>query len=216
MVILLDLKQFFNCGSIIIDNKNFAAYKFTVTRLDDLLNKVIPHFDKYHLVGSKQLDYLDFKKAVFLSKDGSRVTNYNLIVFIKNKMNKKRPFSERWYFLNTLSINLKAEWLQAFIDGEGCFQCSIVDTTCRGKPYLAISHTLEIAQSSHDVKVLYAIKEYFGLGYLKPKYDITSLHAAKNTNTRAINRFILTNTESIINFFAEYPLFTRKHLDYLD
>ncbi len=38
--------------------------------------------------------------------------------------------------------------------------------------------TLEIAQNTHDVKVLDLIKQYFDAGYIKPKFDITSLEDA--------------------------------------
>jgi hypothetical protein len=44
--ILHDLRRFFNCGHIHIDNRKENAYKFNVNRLEDILNIIIPHFDK--------------------------------------------------------------------------------------------------------------------------------------------------------------------------
>jgi hypothetical protein len=58
MVILQDLATFFTCGNVVIDNKSFDAYKFQVSKLDDIVKYVFPHFDNYALVGSKRLDYL--------------------------------------------------------------------------------------------------------------------------------------------------------------
>lgn len=52
--------------------------------------------------------------------------------------------------------------MRGFIDGEGSFQFNIVETVNRGKPYLAILHTLEIAQSSHDILLLNAFIQFFG------------------------------------------------------
>ena len=43
------LKQFFNCGSIVLDNKNDGSLKFKVSDLSSLLNIIIPHFDNYPL-----------------------------------------------------------------------------------------------------------------------------------------------------------------------
>jgi hypothetical protein len=129
-------------------------------------------------------------------------------------MNKNRSYEERWNYLNELTFDLKPEWIQAFVDGEGSFQCRIAETKTDGKSYISVNPTLEIAQSSHDIQVLNAIKNFFGIGYLKPKYDIKSLIASKKS--RSVNRLIINQFNEIINFFIKYPLFTRKHLDFLD
>jgi hypothetical protein len=74
---------------------------------------------------------------------------------------------------------------------------------------------LEIAQSSHDVGVLNAIKDFFNLGYLKPKYDdIKSLDQSKKS--RSVSRLIINQSKVIVDFFNKYPMLTRKHLDFLD
>jgi hypothetical protein len=85
------LKCFFNCGNINLDNRKFDAYKYTVNKTSDLINIIVPHFDKYPLVGSKQLDFLDFKKALFLLNEDSKKE----ILLIKSKMNRSRPSEER-------------------------------------------------------------------------------------------------------------------------
>jgi len=213
LVILTDLKDFFSCGNINIDNSKFNAYKFTVNKISDLINIIIPHFDKYPLVGSKYLDFIDFKKIVLLLSEGN-LDDLEEILLIKNKMNKKRSYEERWDYLNKLTFDLKSEWIQAFVDGEGTFQCRIADTINEGKNYVSINPTLQIARRSHDIEVLNAIKNFFGIGYLKPKYDIKSLDASKKS--RSVNRLIINQSKIIIDFFDKNPLFTRKHLDFLD
>jgi LAGLIDADG endonuclease len=210
LVILTDLKDFFGCSNINIDNRKFNAYKFTVSKLSDLINIIIPHFDKYPLVGSKHLDFLDFKKSVFLLSEH----NLEKILLIKDKMNKKRSYEERWNYLDNLTFDLKPEWIQVFVDGEGTFQCRIADTIKEGKSYVSVNPTLEIAQSSHDVGVLNAIKDFFNLGYLKPKYDIKSLDQSKKS--RSVSRLIINQSKVIVDFFNKYPMLTRKHLDFLD
>ena len=201
LVILNDLKIFFGVGNISIENKNLQAFKYTITDSKLIIDKIIPHFDKYPLVTSKRLDYLDWKEAILLSND--KLINSKKILSLKDKMNTKRSFDERWNDLNALTINLEPEWIQAFIDGEGSFQCRIANHMNRGKPLLSVAHTLEIAQHSHDVKVLDAIKLYFGYGYLKPKYNISSLTESKQV--RSVSRFIIYNTEIITNFIDKYP-----------
>jgi len=73
---------------------------------------------------------------------------------------------------------------------------------------------MEVAQSSHDVSILKALVEFFGCGYLKPKYDINDMDAAKSS--RIVNRFVINQHSVVTEFFDKYPLFTRKYLDYLD
>lgn len=55
---------------------------------------------------------------------------------------------------------------------------------------------------------------FFGHGYLKPKYDIDSLEAAKSS--RIVNRYVVNQHSVITEFIDKYPMLTRKHLDYLD
>jgi len=73
---------------------------------------------------------------------------------------------------------------------------------------------MAIRQSSHDVKLLNAIKHFFGCGYLKPKYDITNLEAAKAS--RSVNSYVVNQHTVITEFVDKYPMLTRKQLDFLD
>lgn len=97
MGILLDLRTYFGCGNIVMDNAKENAYKFSVNKIDDIINKVIPHLDKYPLLTSKNLDYLDFKKVALLMKDKLHLNKEVMkdILLIKNNMNNSRSFEER-------------------------------------------------------------------------------------------------------------------------
>lgn len=54
-----------------------------MTDTNTLIKFILPHFDKYPLVGSKQLDYLDWKKAILLSSD--KLANASAILHLKNE-----------------------------------------------------------------------------------------------------------------------------------
>lgn len=203
--------------SVVIDNRKENAFKFNVNKLDDIINKIIPHFDKYPLLTSKNLDYLDFRKVAYMMKDGLHLNEKGMmeIMSIKDNMNSKRSFEERWNYLDKAApIILNNEWVQAFIDGEGSFQFRIADAVSRGKSYVSLNPTLEIGQSNHDIKLLKAFVDFFGHGYLKPKYDIDSIEAAKAS--RIVNRYVINQHSVITEFIDKYPMLTRKHMDYLD
>jgi len=215
--ILLALQKFYGCGNIYLDNKKENAYKYSVNKIEDIVLKIIPHLDKYPLRTSKYLDYLDFREVALKMKDKLHLNKEvrDSILLVKNNMNSLRTFEERWnYFQDSWPIKLNSEWVQAFVDGEGSFQFGIANAISRGKPYIALTPTLEIAQSNHDVWILKALAEFFGFGYIKPKYDISSMVEAKNS--RIVNRFVINQHSVVIEFFDKYPLYTRKYLDYLD
>ena len=71
---------------------------------------------------------------------------------------------------------------------------------------------MSIAQSSYSVKILKALIEFFGVGYLKPKYDIGNREVTKSIK---ITRCIINQHLVVTKFIDRYPMFTRKHLDYL-
>jgi hypothetical protein len=95
--ILHDLVRYYGCGNVQIDNRKENAYKFNVTKLADIINIIIPHFDKYPLLSSKNLDYQDFRRVAFMMKDGVHLTENGMLEIkgIKENMNSKRSFEER-------------------------------------------------------------------------------------------------------------------------
>ena len=50
------INAFFDCGAVRY-SRNDQTYKFEVRSVSDLMEKVIPHFQKYQLFGSKQNDF---------------------------------------------------------------------------------------------------------------------------------------------------------------
>lgn len=209
--ILLYLKEYFKCGAVSIDNVNTHGYKFLVSDTKDVLTKVIPHLEKCPLMTSKYLDYKDFKDSLIEYKDDSERNDLDYIWLRKDQMNSKRSFEERWRYLNSIDNRvLKSEWVQAFIDGEGSFQFYIPN-----KDKSSLQSRLEVSQHSHDVKVLFWIKEFFnGEGFLKPKFDINSL--AKSKSALSKSEYRSNKYADIIKFVDAYPMLTNKRLDYLD
>jgi len=190
--------------------------KFAITNINDLLNKVIPHFDKYTLKTSKHLNYLDFKKAVLIMNEKKHydIEGIKSLKDIKSRMNKSRLFQDKFNYCWSEDIIINPGWVQGFIDGEGSFQCEI-NFSNRIKLYPLINFSLQIKQSNDDVAVLYAIKDFFHYGYLKPKYDIRNMISALNA-VRDTTALWIRNTEAVCSFFDLYPLYTIKRLDYLD
>ena len=80
--LLMKIKYFFNeVGSITFSKDNGVMYR--VNKLDDILNVIIPHFDKYSLITQKQSDYKTFKNIVELIYKGENL-NKNGVTKILN------------------------------------------------------------------------------------------------------------------------------------
>ena len=73
-------------------NRKTDTKKFHIKSLKLILEKVIPHFDKYPCLTSKELNYKDWKKIVELKNKGlhKTVEGLALINEIVSKMNSKR------------------------------------------------------------------------------------------------------------------------------
>ena len=225
--ILYKLTDYFGCGSVVIDNKKTATKKFRVSSIKDILEIIIPHFNSYPCLTSKFLNFNDWKLIAIKINKKEHLTSKGLIEIksIIGNMNKERSFEDKYNFCkNSLGLtnngeitkNLPAEWIQTFLAGEATFYNYLPKKTIdsRGKPYQRCDSSLEIAQNSHDVIILLAIKKFFGGGYIKPKYNICDIIECKNS--RSVNRYIFRDTKAIINFVDNYPMLNRKHLDYLD
>ncbi len=83
--------NYFDCGKIKIGS-NKTSVSFSVTKLEDLENKIIPFFQKHSLFCSKNKEFLDFCRVFFLVKSKSHLTKQGLnqILEIKSSMNKGR------------------------------------------------------------------------------------------------------------------------------
>ncbi len=90
-LLITSLINHFGCGVVRVDPKN-PMVTFTVSGFDEIINIIIPYFDKYAIQGSKLADYLDFRKVAFLMKDKIHLTASGLdeILKIKAKMNSQR------------------------------------------------------------------------------------------------------------------------------
>lgn len=57
--ILERIQQYFGCGGIRYSKRD-RCYKYEVRSIDDLVKRIIPHFEKYPLQTAKQADFRHF------------------------------------------------------------------------------------------------------------------------------------------------------------
>jgi hypothetical protein len=75
--LLQSLKEYLGCGNYYpIASRDAGEFRVNVTA--DIINKIIPFFDKYPIEGVKALDYLDFKRAAKIIQMKGHLTNEGL------------------------------------------------------------------------------------------------------------------------------------------
>ena len=81
--------EYFGCGILY---RKKEVFEYRVTKLSDFVEKILPFFDKYPVLGIKYLDYQDFCKVVSLMQTQAHLTKKGVdaIMTIKRGMNRGR------------------------------------------------------------------------------------------------------------------------------
>ena len=105
-------------------------------------------------------------------------------------------------------MRLEAQWIVGFVDGEGCFHIGISknDSATLGVQVLP---EFTVVQHEQSVKVLHALKAYFGCGVVR-------VNRKDKTSTRMAYR--VRNLQHLLDiispFFLKHPLKTHKNVEF--
>ena len=101
-------------------------------------------------------------------------------------------------------MNLDAQWIVGFVDGEGCFHVGI-----SVHPDMKLGHQVlpefTVVQHERDVQVLHGLKAYFGCGVVRSNHDDRMAYRVRDLG-HLLDR--------ILPFFLEHSLKTKKRVDF--
>ena len=102
-------------------------------------------------------------------------------------------------------MNLTAQWIVGFTDGEGCFH---VGFARQPEMTLGIQVLPEfvVVQHKRDAQVLHAIKQYFDCGVVRSNHGDRMCYRVRKLEHLA---------DRIVPFFERHDLKTRKRQDFL-
>jgi hypothetical protein len=80
--LLLNIKNYFNCGRY-RERTGGLAGDFIVSKLPDLIKKIIPFYEKYPVIGVKAKDFEDFKKVALLVQNKEHLKTSASLMEIK-------------------------------------------------------------------------------------------------------------------------------------
>ena len=102
-------------------------------------------------------------------------------------------------------MNLDAQWITGFVDGEGCFYVGI-NAHKEMTAGFQVMPEFTVVQHKRDVQVLHALKSYFGCGVVRVNHGDRMAYRARGHSNLI---------EHIVPFFVKHPLKTKKNLDFI-
>ena len=102
-------------------------------------------------------------------------------------------------------MQLDAQWIVGFVDGEGCFHIGI-SAHRDMRAGVQVLPEFTVVQHKRDIKVLHALKAYFDCGVVRVNHADRMAY-----RVRGIDHLF----DRIVPFFMEHSLKTSKHVDFL-
>lgn len=154
------VRLFFGCGVLYFSKDDFVS--FAVQDFSSIKNKVIPHFLKYPLRGTKYLDFISFKEAFDIMAKKEHLSEEGIDKFysLSKGMNTGRKFSADVYYSpnhtkenNIDYIPIDGHYINGFIAGDGSLILSM------GKNFGSMY--LSIGQHKNNRLLMESIAKYF-------------------------------------------------------
>lgn len=204
------IKSLLGVGNVLFLPRNEREMVlFRIKNKDHLKNIILPIFDKYPMLSSKQYDYLRFKHFLLADltfdshlpkyiKESQMIMKWQDIIKESQMINKCQDIIKLPYF---------SSWLVGFIEAKACFSISNQIKKGRQGELKYETASFDISQSNDEI-IIPAIGNYlsFTKHYLIDQNNISSL---KVSGTRSI--------ENLIKFLQKAPvkLMGYKKLQYL-
>jgi hypothetical protein len=102
-------------------------------------------------------------------------------------------------------MQLIAEWITGFVDGEGCFHVGINERSDMTAGYQVLPE-FTVVQHERDVKVLHALKRHFGCGVVRSNHGDRMAYRVRSLEQLR---------ETIIPFFEKHSLKTSKRQNFM-
>jgi len=208
------IKAYFGVGRI--GKERNGCCDFTIGSLDQILTKVIPHFEKYPLKTNKYSDYLLFKKVIMMMQRGEHLTAEGLqkIINIRASLNRGLTPLLLEAFPNTValarpllpsSVKLDPQWVAGFTSGDGCFKISIRESKLH-KTGSRVVLLFVVTQHVRDELLLKSLVDFFGCGQTYSYKDYIEFRCQSFKD----------NYDKILPFFNKYPIIGVKSQDFED
>jgi hypothetical protein len=191
--LLYKIQSFYGgIGKISTGSQN-QSVTFYVGNLSDLVNIIIPHFEKYLLRSAKSIDFQLWAQCVKLIAAKEHLTNdgLNKILSLKSALNLGLSEQVKTEFPDVVPMVRQAytvsetpldpNWISGFSEGESCFYVSITKTN-------QVLSFFQLELHNRETTLIHKIQEFFrGIG----KINFPS--------KRELVRFSVTKQQDLLN-----------------
>lgn len=213
IAILYGIQNFFGAG--LVSSRLVRSHcVYRVTKIEDIISVIIPHFFSYPLLSHKYSDFILWSKVanIMHTKNHLTTSGFSTILDYYYSINLGMSKAVSAAFPNiadkpkvekvkpTLPTNLNAHWVSGFTAGDGGFSIGIRSNT--GQIYFRF----HIAQHIRDVLLMNLLISFFGCGKVSTRDSRCDFYIQDFVNISKI----------VIPHFCEYPLHNIKILDFLD
>ena len=186
------IKNYFGIGAITNrSTRNLCVFR--VTKPDDLIKVIVPHFIKYPLISHKYSDFVLWSKVVELMSTKQHLTPIGFKTILSYYASINTGLSPKVAVAYPdvvtadrvgvhLPTNLHPEWVSGFVAGDGGFSIGIRKST--GQIYFRF----HITQHSRDQQLMQMFISFFDCGKLNIR-----------TNTNRCDYFV-QSFENIFNY----------------
>ena len=100
-------------------------------------------------------------------------------------------------------MELNADWVVGFVDGEGCFHVGITRHPEMSVGYQVVPEFV-VVQHTRDRQILFALKRFFGAGTVRHNHGDRDCFRIRK----------LESLERVCEFFLRHPLKTSKNIEF--
>lgn len=201
--LLTMVETFFNCGNLWHYPKDHTI-RFRIADKSSIKNKLIPHFLKYPLRGTKYLDFLSFIEAFNIIERKEHLTNegLNMLYDISKTMNKNREFPKEYYSPEHTKekyigyIPLDGHYINGFIAGDGSLMLH------QGTKFGLMS--LDITQHRNNRLLMDSLAKYFE--------SPSKVRRGRVNDVRLVLIGSVIWENILFKHFEKYPIYGTKNL----
>ena len=208
-IILEQFQAYFGAGSLQSSGKSRNSIDYIVKSRKELIERVLPHFDKYPLITQKRTDYELFKRILLLmdKKEHLSKSGFEEIISIRSSMNLGLADNLQAEFPNVIpchrplvenSVIPHPQWIAGFTTGEGSFIVLVrAEQTNNKENKYRIVLRCTISQHKRDKQLMVKLIDYLNCGRLLNQDDnMTNFWVESSKDV----------SEKIIPFFLEYRI----------
>lgn len=221
LLLLEQLKTFFDVGSIQSTGKNRDSFEYIVKSLKELTTVIIPHFDRYPLITQKKADYVLFKLVVDSIVKKEHLSDEGLLNIVNMKASINRGLSTQLKVAFPQSkptlrpvtgypVIPHPQWIAGFTAGDGSFIVLIrqlipaIKVNLEEKFRIVLRFVL--SQDKRDKQLMVNMINYFNCGRLVEYDNMVDFHVESNQD----------NFNIIIPFFIDNNILGVKAEDFKD